>query len=153
MLQFNFNKTPMKKNLLVISVLVGLGFASCSKPGCTDIDATNYSEKAKTNDGSCSYSEKLIIWQSSSTSTLLQQAGITGISIYLDGSLAGSFLTTNYWTGAPSCDQAGNVSATIDMGKNKSKVVTIEYKDQNGVSLATDAVTVTAGACNTYEIQ
>lgn len=143
----------MKKTLLTLTVLAGLGLSSCSKPGCTDIDATNYSEKAKTNDGSCTYSEKLIIWQSNSTSQLLQQAGISGISIYIDGSLAGSFLTTNYWTGTPTCDQAGNVSATIDMGQNKTKVVSIEYKDQDGVSLATDAVTVTAGACNTFEIQ
>jgi hypothetical protein len=143
----------MKKTLLTLTVLAGLGLSSCSKPGCTDIDATNYSEKAKTNDGSCNFSEKLIIWQSNSTSQLLQQAGISGISIYIDGSLAGSFLTTNYWTGTPTCDQAGNVSATIDMGQNKTKVVSIEYKDQDGVSLATDAVTVTAGACNTFEIQ
>jgi hypothetical protein len=143
----------MKKTLLTLTVLAGLGLSSCSKPGCTDIDATNYSEKAKTNDGSCNFSEKLIIWQSNSTSQLLQQAGISGISIYIDGSLAGSFLTTNYWTGTPTCDQVGNVSATIDMGHNKTKVVSIEYKDQDGVSLATDAVTVTAGACNTFEIQ
>ena len=143
----------MKKTLLTLTVLAGLGLSSCSKPGCTDIDATNYSEKAKTNDGSCNFSEKLIIWQSNSTSQLLQQAGISGISIYIDGSLAGSFLTTNYWTGTPTCDQAGNVSATIDMGQNKTKVVSIEYKDQDRVSLATDAVTVTAGACNTFEIQ
>jgi hypothetical protein len=143
----------MKKTFLTLTVLAGLGLSSCSKPGCTDIDATNYSEKAKTNDGSCNFSEKLIIWQSNSTSQLLQQAGISGISIYIDGSLAGSFLTTNYWTGTPTCDQAGNVSATIDMGQNKTKVVSIEYKDQDGVSLAADAVTVTAGACNTFEIQ
>jgi hypothetical protein len=143
----------MKKTLLTLMVMAGLGITSCSKPGCTDIDATNYSEKAKTNDGSCNYSEKLIIWQSYSTSQLIQQAGITGISVYVDGSLAGSFLSSNYWTGTPSCSQTGNVSATIDMGHNKTKVVSIEYKDQNGISLATDVVTVTAGSCNTYEIQ
>jgi hypothetical protein len=45
----------MKKTLLMITVLAGLGLSSCSKPGCTDIDATNYSAKAKTNDGSCNY--------------------------------------------------------------------------------------------------
>lgn len=143
----------MKKTLLIITVLAGIGLSSCSKPGCTDIDATNYSAKAKTNDGSCTYSEKLIIWQSAATSDLLVQAGITGISIYIDGTLAGSFLATNYWTGTPSCSQTGNVSATIDMGNIPSKIVTLEYKDQDGTSLATDNVLVTAGACNTFEIQ
>lgn len=143
----------MKKTLLIITVLAGLGLSSCSKPGCTDVDAINYSEKAKKDDGSCSYSEKLIIWQSYATSQLIQQAGITGLSVYVDGSLAGSFLSTNYWTGAPSCSQSGNVSATIDMGLNKLKVVTIEYRDQDGTSLGTDVITVTAGTCNTFEIQ
>jgi hypothetical protein len=143
----------MKKRLLIITVLAGIGLSSCSKPGCTDIDATNYSEKAKKDDGSCNYSEKLIIWQSEATSNILVQAGITGISIYIDGSLAGSFLTTNYWTGTPSCSQAGNASATIDMGQNKTKLVSIEYKDQSGTSLGTDLITVTAGTCNTFEIQ
>lgn len=143
----------MKKTLLIITVLAGLGLSSCSKPGCTDIDATNYSEKAKNDDGSCSYSEKLIIWQSSATSDILQQAGITGISIYLDDALAGSFLTSNYWTGTPTCSQAGNVSATIDMGSLSSKIVALEYKDQDGISLATESILVTAGTCNTFEIQ
>ena len=143
----------MKKTLLIIIVLAGLGLSSCSKPGCTDIDATNFSEKAKKDDGSCSYSEKLIIWQSSATSDILQQAGITGISIYLDGALAGSFLTSNYWTGTPTCSQAGNVSATIDMGSLSSKIVALEYKDQDGISLATESILVTAGTCNTFEIQ
>lgn len=142
----------MKKTLLTLTVLAGLGLSSCSKPGCTDIDATNYSEKAKTNDGSCTYSEKLIIWQSSTTSDFFIQNGITGISVYVDGSLAGSFLTTNYWTGTPTCDQAGNVSATIDMGQNNSKTVVLELKNQNGVSLGTDVVTVSAGTCNTFEL-
>jgi hypothetical protein len=142
----------MKKNILLFSVLVGIGLTSCSKPGCTDIDATNYSEKAKTNDGSCSYSEKLILWQSSATSQLVQQAGITGISVYIDGDLAGSFLATNYWTGEPTCDQSGNVSASIDMGHNKSKVVMIEYKDQNGTSLGSEVFTVNAGTCNILEL-
>jgi hypothetical protein len=39
------------------------------------------------------------------------------------------------------------------MGLNKLKVVTIEYRDQDGTSLGTDVITVTAGTCNTFEIQ
>lgn len=136
-----------------MTVVAGLGFSSCSKPGCTDYQATNYSDKAKTNDGSCNYSEKLILWQNSTTSDLFTQAGVTGLNVYIDGSLSGSFLTTTYWTGTPSCSQSGNASATIDMGHNKSKSVVIELRDQDGVSLGTDVVTVTAGTCNTYEIQ
>jgi hypothetical protein len=143
----------MKKLLFLLAIPMAFSVTSCKKTGCTDPIASNYSDAAKKDDASCTYSEKLIIWQSYETSQLIQQAGITGLSIYVDGSLAGSFLSTNYWTGAPNCSQTGNVSATIDMGKNKTKSVSIEYKDQNGTSLGTDVITVTAGTCNTFEIQ
>ncbi len=142
----------MKKTLLIITVLAGIGLSSCSKPGCTDIDATNYSAKAKTNDGSCTYSEKLVIWQSSATSLLEQADGITGVQIYIDGQFSGSFLSTNYFTAEPTCSQTGNFSTTIDMGKNTSEYITLEFKDQNGVLIDSYLYLMIAGTCNTYEI-
>jgi hypothetical protein len=40
--------------LLLVSIL-GTGLVSCKKEGCTDSTATNYSSKAKKDDGSCKY--------------------------------------------------------------------------------------------------
>lgn len=37
---------------------LGLGTVSCSKKGCTDPTALNYSEKAKKDDGSCTFEEE-----------------------------------------------------------------------------------------------
>jgi hypothetical protein len=46
----------MKKEILLVTVLsLGLAVTSCKKKGCTDSTATNYSEKAKKDDGSCIY--------------------------------------------------------------------------------------------------
>ncbi len=46
----------MKKKILLVTVLsLGLAVTSCKKKGCTDPAATNYSEKAKKDDGSCTY--------------------------------------------------------------------------------------------------
>ena len=39
--------------ILMVFVFVGLTFTSCKKEGCTKPMATNYDEKAKTDDGSC----------------------------------------------------------------------------------------------------
>jgi hypothetical protein len=142
----------MKKTLLIVAVLAGIGLSSCSKPGCTDFDATNYSEKAKKDDGSCSYSEKLVIWQSSATALLEQGDGITGVQIYINGLLSGSFLSTNYFTAEPTCSQTGNFSTTIDMGKDASEYITLEFKDQNGVLIDSYFYLMIAGTCNTYEI-
>jgi hypothetical protein len=43
-----------KFGFLILSALT-LGLASCKKEGCTDPNATNYNEKAKKEDGSCTY--------------------------------------------------------------------------------------------------
>ena len=46
------------KYLSLVLLVAGLGFASCKKKGCTDPTADNYSEEAKKEDNSCTYSDK-----------------------------------------------------------------------------------------------
>lgn len=48
----------MIKNLIAISLVSLIVFASCKKEGCTDASATNYNDKAKKDDGSCLYNEE-----------------------------------------------------------------------------------------------
>ncbi|MBN4073173.1 hypothetical protein JYT74_03920 [Crocinitomix catalasitica] len=50
----------MKNRTLILSaLLIGImgtiGFTSCSKKGCIDINADNYSAEAEKDDGSCTY--------------------------------------------------------------------------------------------------
>ncbi len=51
----------MKAKNIKLSILVAgalsLGLVSCKKEGCTDPNATNYSEEAKKDDGSCEYAD------------------------------------------------------------------------------------------------
>jgi hypothetical protein len=44
----------LKLSVLMLSALT-LGAVSCKKEGCTDTTATNYDDKAKNDDGSCTY--------------------------------------------------------------------------------------------------
>ncbi len=49
----------MKK--LMIILLTGCAlFTSCKKEGCTDSTATNFNEKAKKDDGSCTYAQPVV---------------------------------------------------------------------------------------------
>jgi hypothetical protein len=50
----------MKKNLLLLTALLSIAVVSCKKEGCTDPEATNYSKKAKVDDGTCKYPEGTI---------------------------------------------------------------------------------------------
>lgn len=49
--------TKSVKTLVVLSAIIGVSssLTSCKKEGCTDSAASNYDEKAKTDDGSCEY--------------------------------------------------------------------------------------------------
>ena len=44
----------LKLSVLMLSALT-LGAVSCKKEGCKDAAATNYDDKAKDDDGSCTY--------------------------------------------------------------------------------------------------
>jgi hypothetical protein len=48
-------KTQFITKLILVSITIGFGLASCNNDGCTDPDANNYDEKAKNDDGSCEY--------------------------------------------------------------------------------------------------
>lgn len=137
------------KNVYVLFLGILLSFLTgCKKEGCTDYFADNYNQSAKKDDGSCVYSEKVIFWQDASTSQNLVNAGITGLTLYIDGQLIGSCLSSVYWTGAPSCSQSGNFNAQIDMGHNMTKLITYEIRDNNGTVLVTNYYLVTTGGCN-----
>ena len=47
-------KTKLISKLLFVAV-IGFTFLSCKKEGCTNMHAENYDEKAKKEDGSCTY--------------------------------------------------------------------------------------------------
>ncbi|MEX1193029.1 MAG: hypothetical protein WEA99_13760 [Brumimicrobium sp.] len=51
--------TKMKLGVLLLTAAFTMTAVSCKKEGCTDKTATNYNEKAKKDDGSCTYPEEV----------------------------------------------------------------------------------------------
>jgi hypothetical protein len=146
-----FNLLFMKKMILLFSVgMLFTALSSCKKAGCTDLKADNYSSKAKTNDGSCTYSEKLIFWQNyASTQTW---GGSAVLKIYVDGAYLGSFATSEYIATAPDCASNGQLNKTIDFGNSTTKTVNVKVVDEDDYEWYNQNITMSAGSCTTYQI-
>lgn len=143
----------MKKMILLFSVgMLFTVLSSCKKAGCTDIKADNYSSKAKTNDGSCTYSSKIIIWQDQPAAA--SWSGVaTVLKLYVDGTYLGSFSATEYLAGTPDCSSNGQLNKTIDFGVSSSKSVNIRVLDESDFEWINENITMNAGECTTYKIQ
>jgi len=142
----------MKKLIIILGVgLFITTLNSCKKPGCTDVKADNYSSKAKTNDGSCKYSEKLIIWQNI-TAAQSWNGVATVLKIYVDNQYLGSFAASEYFNATPDCSSNGQLYKTIDFGTATTKIVNIRVTDESNFEWYNNNVTMNAGMCTTYQI-
>lgn len=142
----------MKKLLLLLAIPVALSLTGCKKQGCTDMFATNYSDAAKKDDGSCMYTSKLIFWQDIDAATSWTPLGVSILKFYVNGQYIGSCMANDYMTGQPSCSQNGQTATTIELGKNKTATVQVKVTDQTDFIWYEETVPVTAGDCNYYQV-
>lgn len=103
--------------LILISFLFLSSFTSCKKKGCTDSLAENYNKRAKTDDGSCTYSE---LSGTISTPTTIEE----GKTITICGNLlVQSSLTFSPGVTVLMCEGA---SITIDVNGSFSSIGTAQ---------------------------
>ena len=136
----------------VIILLAGLlGMTSCKKEGCTDSAASNYSEEAKDDDGSCTYSTTVVVWWDKSTSEFNTSWGAKTANVYLNNELIKSLPSSKFWNAAPACSDADAVTKSYDLGtsKNKSLELKIDHLDSTGTVIVTGSSTenVSYGTC------
>lgn len=142
----------MKKMILLFSVgMLFTTLSSCKKAGCTDVKADNYSSKAKTNDGSCAYSEKLIIWQDQAAAQSWSGLAVV-LKIYVDGTYLGSFSASEYLNSTPNCESNGQLNKMIDFGTANSKTVNVRVVDEDDYEWYNENVTMNAGMCSYYKV-
>jgi hypothetical protein len=146
----------MKKTILTV-MLFALGsmtLSSCRKEGCTDIDATNFNEEADKDDGSCNYSENLIIWQDESTALTAVNLGITKYYFFIDGSMVGSANASIYCNLIePLSDGTGGLyTKLIDFGNSRSKSLTLTVKNQDLAIVANYSISMEAGLYKKFKL-
>jgi hypothetical protein len=143
-------KTNIMKKLLIPVLFLPVMIA-CNRQGCTDSTATNYSEDAKKDDGSCTYKSQVSFWFNQSTSNAMILLGnATHLYIYLDETLAGEMDPAD-WEVGPDCG-GGNYTLELDMGTQKSKTYNYSVRDQNGAEKFSGMFTNTGGMCDNLQL-
>jgi len=142
----------MKTPLILLIACFTLTLTSCKKEGCTDLDATNYSSSAKTNDGSCSFEGDVVLWFGESTSNFLINDDAEVLTYYVDGQVVGSGATSIFWTGEPECGQNSSITITKNLGNAKNMSYTYSVVDQTGFEYYAGVLNFTANTCSKVEL-
>ncbi|MCG8577738.1 MAG: hypothetical protein MI810_22850 [Flavobacteriales bacterium] len=138
--------------LTLFALLVGTALASCKKEGCTDSDATNYDEKAKTDDATCTYEGSAVFWYGEATATALDASGTSNLKYYVNAELIGSSAADVFWTGAPDCGQDGSITFNYDMGLQKTISFSYWITNNVGLELWSGDLVLEANTCKTIEL-
>ena len=117
-------------NFILGFALLSMVAISCKKEeGCTDKSASNFSETAEKDDGSCKYKGSVVFWYDALTALLMSAEGIESLTFYVDGAIVGSTAASVYWDSAPSCGANGTITVEKDLGASKSKSFTYSIVD------------------------
>lgn len=144
-------KLRMSNALIAIGLI--LCSMSCVKEGCDDPDASNFSEEANKNNGSCIYEGNATLWYNWNTSYNLENDGITELTFYIDSQIIGGVSTTTYWPLEPDCGDPGSISHRRSMGSDKTQSSNYYVHDQNGNDVWTGTLTFNAEGCVSIELE
>lgn len=136
---------------------VALGFLvlstsySCKRKGCTYENATNYSKKAKLNDGKCEFESRVSFWFSEEKSNYLVSYGVTTLHIYIDDKEVGQIAVSDWKTGA---DCGGN-NLTVHNAYTGTEKKTYTYKGraQDGTLHFQGTFQASPNECQSIELQ
>jgi len=144
----------MKRGIILGALVLAVGLVSCKKEGCIDADATNYDEKAKVDNGSCTYQANFAVWFNQTTAENMAADGITELSFYIGGNAFGTLSVDDYSTTLPDCTGNTGLSTVVDLGTDKKTYdLELKYLDNFGVVQGSGSYPgIEANSCREYEI-
>ena len=122
--------------------------------GCMDKTATNYKTDAEEDDGSCTYSGKVVFWWTQAQAdNWFTTTSATEVHIWENGTFQGKLVNTSVLTTAPACGAVGALTIIKDLGKSKTGTMIYQVRDQaNQTWHTSDTVAVTSGGCTNKSI-
>jgi len=141
----------MKSTKLITLVLLGaLATGACKKKGCTDTTATNYSEEAKKDDGTCAYLPEITLTGAASVTVNLGETytdlGATAtnydgssVTVTTDDSDVNTSVAGTYIVTYTATNDNGSVSAT----RSVEVVFSQDYWTSNTWDITHDCGTTT----------
>ena len=137
--------------MVLISVSV-FALQSCKTEGCTDPDSVNYNVEADIDDHSCLYEGSVVFWYNEATANNLMAADAQSLTLYVDGSVIGSYATNVYFSSSPDCTAQSVVTVTKDLGSAKSKSYSYKVIDDDDYTWWEGNINVDANTCLAFEL-
>ena len=145
----------MKKifKLLAIFAVGAFATTSCTKPGCTDSNSTNYSAEATEDDGSCLYRGDITFWCLPAVSEGLIDIGHDTLRFELEGEILDSIATESFFSPEGDCNLAGVVTIPRDELTYKERWYKYRVYGQLGVELYSDFILLEANECEAVKLE
>lgn len=141
------------KHLFVITLglLVLSTTYSCKKEGCTYDSATNFSKKAKKDDGSCTFDSRISFWFNQNASNIMMSNGVTELHIYVNDKEVGAIAVTDWSVGA---DCGGsNFTVANNYTEIEKKGMKYEVRSQNGTLYFEGTFNALPNDCQSIELK
>jgi len=139
--------------LTALSVITAFGFNSCSKPGCTDSRATNYSADVNEDDGTCVYRGDITFWCLPDVSTTLKDAGHTVLRFELEGQIVDSVVTEFFFSPTGDCGTAGAKTIARDDLPYEYRHYKYRVRGLENATLYEGFVTLDANECLSIQLE
>ena len=147
---------------IFFSALIFSGCKDKERPGCKDLAATNFcSDCNEEANGLCQYTGNVVFWYQYGVADSLQTLGVTSLSYYISGQLAGTsplyhmFWMPDPWFGieGPYCGEDSAVTFSRNWETQRNPSFNYSIKDQNGSERFSGNVTFNAGQCVKVQIE
>lgn len=140
------------KQLLIItlSLFVLSGTYSCKRNGCTYESATNFSKKAKLDDGSCEFESRVSFWFNQNTSSYLVGSGVTTLYVYVEDKAVGEIAASD-WNVGSDCG-GNNFTTPNNYSELENKSIKYEVRSQTGTLYFSGTFASAPNSCQSVEL-